>query len=89
MSYMQCLRYMKNHLVYKCEYTISHCLPHLKRVCQLIMCSSRGEACAVVHRRGGGGVTLASWSPNAKCLFTATPSSVFRVWETKVGNLNM
>ena len=45
------------------------------------------QVCAVVHRRGGGGVTLASWSPNAKCLFTATPSSVFRVWETKVCNL--
>jgi len=45
--------------------------------------SPASQACSVVHRRGGGGVTLASWSPNAKCLFTATPSSVFRVWETK------
>jgi aladin len=45
--------------------------------------SPASQACAVVHRRGGGGATLASWSPNAKCLFTATPASVFRVWETK------
>jgi len=45
--------------------------------------SPASQICEVVHRRGGGGVTLASWSPNKRSLFTATPASVFRVWETK------
>jgi len=45
--------------------------------------SPASQICEVVHRRGGGGVTLASLSPNKRSLFTATPASVFRVWETK------
>ncbi|XP_067125534.1 aladin [Centruroides vittatus] len=35
-----------------------------------------------VQRMGGGGVTLLKWSMDGKRLFTATPSSLFRVWET-------
>lgn len=33
--------------------------------------------------RAGGGVSLTSWSPDERNVFTATPSSLFRVWETQ------
>ncbi|XP_023223058.1 LOW QUALITY PROTEIN: aladin-like [Centruroides sculpturatus] len=40
------------------------------------------ETKTYVQRMGGGGVTLLKWSMDGKRLFTATPSSLFRVWET-------
>lgn len=33
--------------------------------------------------RAGGGVTSTAWSPDERNLFAATPSSLFRVWETQ------
>ncbi|RMX58852.1 hypothetical protein pdam_00014484 [Pocillopora damicornis] len=33
--------------------------------------------------RAGGGVTLTSWSPDERNVLSATPSSLFRVWETQ------
>lgn len=33
--------------------------------------------------RAGGGVTLTAWSPDERNLFAATPSSLFRIWETQ------
>jgi len=33
--------------------------------------------------RAGGGVTLTTWSPDERNVFAATPSSLFRVWETQ------
>lgn len=35
-----------------------------------------------IQRMGGGGVTLLKWSSDGRRLFAATPSSLFRVWET-------
>ncbi|XP_033762982.1 LOW QUALITY PROTEIN: aladin-like [Pecten maximus] len=40
------------------------------------------ETCIPLRRGGGGGVSMVSWSPDGSKVFTATPSNVFRVWET-------
>ncbi|XP_062622112.1 aladin-like, partial [Saccostrea cucullata] len=36
-----------------------------------------------LRRLGGGGVSLLRWSPDGSKVFSATPSRLFRVWETK------
>lgn len=40
------------------------------------------ETCIPLRRGGGGGVSMVSWSPDGSKVFTATPSNLFRVWET-------
>ncbi|XP_043939843.1 aladin isoform X2 [Protopterus annectens] len=40
------------------------------------------ENCIPLQRVGGGGVTFLSWSPDGSKVVAATPSPVFRVWET-------
>ncbi|PIK53858.1 putative aladin [Apostichopus japonicus] len=40
------------------------------------------ETSYAVGRGGGGGVSLLRWSPDKSRLLAATPSAVFRVWET-------
>lgn len=35
-----------------------------------------------LRRVGGGGVSLLKWSPDGSKVFSATPSHLFRVWET-------
>lgn len=40
------------------------------------------EECTPLQRYSGGGVSLVQWSPDGSRLFAATPSSLFRVWET-------
>ncbi|KAK3566017.1 hypothetical protein QTP86_024192, partial [Hemibagrus guttatus] len=42
------------------------------------------EICVPLQRVGGGGVTNLSWSPDGSRLLAATPSALFRVWETKM-----
>ncbi|XP_036843850.1 aladin isoform X5 [Oncorhynchus mykiss] len=42
------------------------------------------ESCVPLHRVGGGGVTYLSWSPDGSRVLAATPSSLFRVWETRM-----
>ncbi|XP_006825420.1 aladin-like [Saccoglossus kowalevskii] len=41
------------------------------------------ETCVPLRRLGGGGVSLLRWSPDGSKVFAATPSSVFRVWESQ------
>ncbi|XP_056007017.1 aladin-like isoform X2 [Ostrea edulis] len=41
------------------------------------------ETCVPLRRLGGGGVSLLRWSPDGSKVFSATPSQLFRVWETK------
>lgn len=41
------------------------------------------ETCVPLRRLGGGGVSLIRWSPDGSKVFSATPSQLFRVWETK------
>ncbi|XP_022099900.1 aladin-like isoform X2 [Acanthaster planci] len=41
------------------------------------------ETCVALRRNGGGGVSLLRWSADNTKLFAATPSKMFRVWETK------
>ncbi|XP_071158564.1 aladin-like [Mytilus edulis] len=40
------------------------------------------ETCTPLRRVGGGGVSLLKWSPDGSKVFSATPSHLFRVWET-------
>lgn len=40
------------------------------------------EESTPLRRWGGGGVSLICWSPDASLVFAATPSTMFRVWET-------
>lgn len=40
------------------------------------------EICTPLRRVGGGGVSLLKWSPDGSKVFSATPSHLFRVWET-------
>ncbi|KAL7827634.1 hypothetical protein SRHO_G00333520 [Serrasalmus rhombeus] len=42
------------------------------------------ENCVPLQRVGGGGVTNVSWSPDGSRLLAATPSALFRVWETRM-----
>uniref|UniRef100_A0A8C5PBG8 Aladin WD repeat nucleoporin n=1 Tax=Leptobrachium leishanense TaxID=445787 RepID=A0A8C5PBG8_9ANUR len=42
------------------------------------------ESCVPLQRVGGGGVTFLSWSPDGSKVVGATPSPVFRVWETQM-----
>ncbi|XP_007909739.1 aladin [Callorhinchus milii] len=41
------------------------------------------EICVPLQRVGGGGVTYLAWSPDGNRVLATTPSSVFRVWETR------
>ncbi|XP_078321065.1 aladin-like [Crassostrea virginica] len=41
------------------------------------------ETCIPLRRLGGGGVSLLRWSPDGSKVFSATPSQLFRVWETR------
>ncbi|XP_072104687.1 aladin [Mobula birostris] len=41
------------------------------------------ESCVPLQRVGGGGVTFLAWSPDSSRILAATPSAVFRVWETR------
>lgn len=41
------------------------------------------ETSVPLRRYGGGGVSLLKWSPDGSRLLAATPSSIFRVWETQ------
>lgn len=40
------------------------------------------ETCISLRRIGGGGVSMLRWSPDGSKVFSATPSHLFRVWET-------
>lgn len=40
------------------------------------------ESCVQLRRFGGGGVSMTAWSPDGSKVFAATPSNLFRVWET-------
>ncbi|KAL5007306.1 hypothetical protein ScPMuIL_016112 [Solemya velum] len=40
------------------------------------------ERCVPLRRMGGGGVSLVAFSPDCSKVFAATPSHIFRVWET-------
>ncbi|KTF71927.1 hypothetical protein cypCar_00043630 [Cyprinus carpio] len=42
------------------------------------------ESAVPLQRVGGGGVTYLSWSPDGSRLLAATPSALFRVWETRM-----
>ncbi|XP_038044503.1 aladin-like isoform X2 [Patiria miniata] len=42
------------------------------------------ESCVALRRSGGGGVSLLRWSADNTKLFAATPSKMFRVWETRM-----
>ncbi|TRY91714.1 hypothetical protein DNTS_003343 [Danionella cerebrum] len=42
------------------------------------------ETCVPLRRVGGGGVTLLSWAPDGERLLAASPSALFRVWETRM-----
>ncbi|XP_034028749.1 aladin [Thalassophryne amazonica] len=42
------------------------------------------ESCVPLQRVGGGGVTFLSWSPDGSRVLASTPSSLFRVWETRM-----
>ncbi|XP_078064693.1 aladin, partial [Mustelus asterias] len=41
------------------------------------------EMCVPLQRVGGGGVSYLSWSPDGNRVLAATPSAIFRVWETR------
>ncbi|XP_013779615.1 aladin-like [Limulus polyphemus] len=41
------------------------------------------ESCTPMRRVGGGGVSFIRWSPDCQRLFAATPSTLFRIWETQ------
>ncbi|KAL3831795.1 hypothetical protein ACJMK2_023499 [Sinanodonta woodiana] len=40
------------------------------------------ETCIQLRRVGGGGVSLLKWSPDGSKVLAATPSNIFRIWET-------
>uniref|UniRef100_A0A4W6F389 Achalasia, adrenocortical insufficiency, alacrimia n=1 Tax=Lates calcarifer TaxID=8187 RepID=A0A4W6F389_LATCA len=42
------------------------------------------ESCVPLQRLGGGGVTFLSWSPDGSHVLASTPSTLFRVWETRM-----
>ncbi|XP_074647828.1 aladin-like isoform X2 [Tubulanus polymorphus] len=41
------------------------------------------EVCIPLRRYGGGGVSLLRWSPDGSKLLSATPSTIFRVWDSQ------
>lgn len=50
----------------------------------MILWSPASETKIPLRRVGGGGVHLVSWSPShSHAVMAATPSTVFRVWETR------
>ena len=50
----------------------------------MILWNPASETKIPLRRGGGGGVHLVSWSPvHAQAVLAATPSTVFRVWETR------
>ncbi|TTL25871.1 Aladin [Bagarius yarrelli] len=73
-----------------CIYTgcgLSHLSTHLACGPQLTLYTVwnvAAESCVPLQRVGGGGVTNLSWSPDGSRLLAATPSALFRVWETKM-----
>ncbi|XP_036389434.1 aladin [Megalops cyprinoides] len=42
------------------------------------------ESCVPLQRVGGGGVSFLAWAPDGSRVLAATPSSLFRVWETRM-----
>ncbi|KAK1786869.1 hypothetical protein P4O66_017247 [Electrophorus voltai] len=66
---------------------LPHLHAHLARRPQLTfykVWDVAAEICVPLQRVGGGGVTNLSWSPDGSRLWAATPSALFRVWETKM-----
>lgn len=51
----------------------------------MILWNTSSETKIPLRRVGGGGVHLVAWSPRGRGkILAATPSTVFRVWETKM-----
>lgn len=48
----------------------------------MILWNTASETKVPLRRVGGGGVHLVAWSPEASKVLAATPSTVFRVWDT-------
>lgn len=50
----------------------------------MIVWDVAAESCVPLQRVGGGGVTFLSWSPDGSRVLASTPSTLFRVWETRM-----
>ena len=48
----------------------------------VLVWSPASQAREHLHKVGGGGVSLVHWAPDSRRLFSGTPGSTFRVWNT-------